>query len=176
MMFKRVLWFVSFALFIVFLLWVLNYVELERVGVTFSKCVDGDTAWFVIDGKETKVRFLAIDAPEIAHSGEEAEEYGNEASDYACSMLKKADNIELRYEQGDDAVDKYGRVLAWVFVDNKNLNELLVSKGYAQVKYVYRKYLYIDDLCYSQFKAYKKKIGIWSVEENDYSHNYCNKG
>lgn len=36
----------------------------ERFEVTLDQCVDGDTAWFDIDGKRTKVRFLYIDTPE----------------------------------------------------------------------------------------------------------------
>ena len=30
----------------------------ERFEVTLNQCVDGDTAWFDIDGKKTKVRFF----------------------------------------------------------------------------------------------------------------------
>ena len=35
-----------------------------REEVEFSKCTDGDTAHFKINGKDTTVRFLAINAPE----------------------------------------------------------------------------------------------------------------
>ena len=32
----------------------------ERFEVTLDRCVDGDTAWFNVDGESTKVRFLYI--------------------------------------------------------------------------------------------------------------------
>ena len=35
----------------------------KREEVEFSKCTDGDTAHFKINGKDTTVRFLAINAP-----------------------------------------------------------------------------------------------------------------
>ena len=54
----------------------------EKEEVSFSKCVDGDTAKFVIDGEVKTVRFLSINTPEIAHDDQEAEPYGNEASDF----------------------------------------------------------------------------------------------
>ena len=43
------------------------------MNATLNKCVDGDTAWFNVDGKIIKTRFLAIDTPE---STKEIEEYG----------------------------------------------------------------------------------------------------
>ena len=37
----------------------------ERINVTLNKCVDGDTAWFNLENKKIKARFLAIDTPEL---------------------------------------------------------------------------------------------------------------
>ena len=72
--------------------------------VIFSKCTDGDTAHFLIDGKDTTVRFLAINAPEYTKT---KEEYGKEASAYVCNALMEADTITLEYDDGSDALDKY---------------------------------------------------------------------
>ena len=38
--------------------------------VKLSKCVDGDTAKFIINGKEYSTRFLAIDTPEVKQAKE----------------------------------------------------------------------------------------------------------
>ena len=153
---------------------VFYYMNSDRIEVYLSSCVDGDTAWFLIDGKKVKVRFLGIDAPEIAHDDEEAELYGEEASNYTCNSLKKAKHIYLEYDRNSDRYDKYQRMLSWVFVDDDNLNELLVRQGYASVKYVYKDYIYIDNLCEAQIGAYQEKLGIWSTGK-DYFNNYCNK-
>ena len=143
--------------------------------VTLLECVDGDTAWFLIDGKKEKVRFLAIDAPEIAHEDKEADYYGDNASEYVCKMLKNAKNISIEYDVHSDMRDKYDRVLGWIFVDDENLNHLLVSKGYAMVRYVYGDYSYLDEMCASQKKAYQQDLGIWKYKKEIYKKSYCYK-
>lgn len=90
-------------------------------------------------------------------------------------MLKSADNIYIEYDVNSDSRDKYDRVLGWVFVDNNNISELLVSFGYAEVKYVYGDYKYINDLCSKQELAYEEKLGIWNNQYSEYKDNYCIK-
>lgn len=142
----------------------------DKQQVTLEKCVDGDTATFKIDGKNVKVRFLAIDTPESVHPYKEVEEYGKDASEYTCNILKKANSIEIAYEDNMSNKDKYGRTLAWVFADNKLVQESLVEIGYAEVKYVYAKYTYLDKLYKAQEKAKSKKIGVWyDYEEKKYN-------
>ena len=137
----------------------------DKVLVTLSKCIDGDTAKFFIDGKEETVRFLSINAPEIAHGDVVGEAYGDEASIFTCDALTNANGIKLEYDPNSDKTDKYGRVLAWVFVDNKLLQEMIVEKGLAEVKYVYADYMYTSKLEVLESKAKDRKIGMWS--DND---------
>lgn len=141
-----------------------------NVNITLDSCVDGDTAWFIINNEKVKVRFLGIDTPESTNI---IEEYGEDASNYTCGLLEDAKDIYIEYDDNSDSHDKYGRLLGWVFVDGNNLSELLVSKGYAEVKYIYGDYKYIDNLCSKQYGAYKDKLGIWN--NYDYTKNYCYK-
>lgn len=141
-----------------------------KVKVELMSCVDGDTAWFIVNGREEKIRFLGIDTPESTNI---VEEYGVDASEYTCNMLENANDIYIEYDINSDERDKYDRVLAYVFVDDKNLSELLLAKGLAEVKYVYGDYKYISDFCDSQYLAYSNKLGIWN--SYDYSKNYCYK-
>lgn len=143
----------------------------DKENIEFYSCVDGDTAWFIVDGKKQKVRILGIDAPE---STKYIEDYGIEASEYTCNLLKKADNIYLEYDINSEKYDKYGRVLGWVFVDNNNLSELLLARGYAEVDYIYGNYKYLNNLCESQKYAYSNKLGIWNNSNDKYLSNYCN--
>lgn len=133
----------------------------DKENVTLDKCVDGDTAIFNINGKKTRVRFLAIDTPESVHPYKEIEEYGKDASEYTCNILKNANTIEIAYEDNMYNKDKYGRTLAWVFADDKLVQESLVEVGYAEVRYIYAKYTYLDKLYKVQEKAKKANIGIW---------------
>ena len=142
-----------------------------KTKVTLINCIDGDTAKFKIDGEVKTVRFLSIDAPEIAHDEVEAEPYGDEASDFTCNALKNASSIKLQYDPKSDKVDKYDRVLAWIFIDDKLLQEDLVSNGLAEVRYVYDDYLYSSKLKDLENKSKEKKVGMWSDVKRDYVVN-----
>lgn len=137
-------------------------VNAESKEVTLAKCVDGDTARFNIDGKVKSTRFLAIDTPESVHPKKKPEKYGKEASNYTCNQLKKARKIVLEYDDNSTKTDKYDRALAWVFVDGKLLQQLLVREGYAKVTYLYGDYKYTDLLKKEEQKAKSNKLKIWS--------------
>ena len=133
--------------------------------VEFVKCVDGDTFRVMINGEEHLVRMLAVDTPELAKNGKKAEYYADDAKEYTCNKITNAKMIELEYDPKSDKVDKYDRVLAWVYVDGKLLQEDLVRNGYAKVAYLYDDYKYIDILKEKQELASAKEIGIWNSEE-----------
>lgn len=127
--------------------------------VEFSKCTDGDTAHFLIKGKDTTVRFLAINTPEYTKT---KEPYGKEASEYVCDILTNANTIELEYDDGSDTLDKYGRTLAWVYADDVLLQRELVQRGLAEVKYIYGDYAYTEELKTLEKEAKKEKLNMWS--------------
>ena len=149
--------------------------EMEKV--SFYKCSDGDTARFIINGNEKKVRFLAIDTPEV----DKNEPMSREAKEYTCNALKNANEIYLEYDSNSDKEDKYGRVLAFVHVDGVLLEKELVERGYAKVAYIYGDYAHVSELRKAEDIAKSSNLGIWqeivlSDEEvkekmNDYEDN-----
>lgn len=150
--------------FIILCLFININVFAEEIEVKLSKCVDGDTAKFIYNDEVITARFLAIDTPESVHPTIGEEPYGKEASNYTCSVLEKADEIILEFDANSDKTDKYDRYLAWVFVDGNLLQKQLISKGYAEVAYLYDDYKYTDELEKAQETAQEKKVGIWSSE------------
>lgn len=134
----------------------------DRISVSLYKCVDGDTAWFTVNNKNIKVRFLAINTPE---STTKIEKFGKEASEYTCNKLKNSKKIELEYDDNSDKTDKYNRDLAWIFVDNDLLQRKLIEKGYAEVKYLYGDYKYTNKLLESEIIAKNRKLNIWNRAE-----------
>jgi micrococcal nuclease len=126
----------------------------SKFTVKLTKCVDGDTAYFTKVGKS---RFLYVDTPEstIQH-----EAYGKTASNYTCSKLKSAKNIQLQYD--GPKKDKYNRTLVWVWVDGNLLQKLLVQKGYVEKFYDYGTYSYESELINLQKQAQRNKVGLWS--------------
>ena len=132
----------------------------EKEKVTLAKCGDGDTARFIVNNEEVKVRFLAIDTPEV----DKNEPYSKEAKEYTCNMLKNAKEIYLEYDGNSDKEDKYGRLLAFIYVDDILLQKSLIEKGYAKVAYIYGDYAYVSELREIEEEVKNKKIGIWSEE------------
>lgn len=147
-------------LIIVIAIFFINIVTIEaRETVTLSKCVDGDTAWFIKNDEKIKTRFLAIDTPE---STTKIEEYGKEASKYTCSLLTNANTIEIEYDSNSDKNDKYNRHLVWVFVDGELLQKKIIEEGLAEVAYLYGDYKYTNVLKAAQNEAKEKQLGLWS--------------
>ena len=145
---------------ILFLLFSNNVYAKEEV--KFFKCVDGDTIKVLIRNNEKTVRLLAVDTPESVHPKKSIEYYGKEASEYTCNTITNAKKIELEYDSNSDKEDKYGRLLAWVFVDDYLLQDLLIQNSYAEVAYLYGDYKYTSLLQDHQSIAETKNEGIWN--------------
>ncbi len=137
--------------------------------VSFVRCVDGDTAVFLVGEEELKFRFLAIDTPETVHPTKEVEAYGENASEYTCNKLTNASKVIVEYENSNK-IDKYGRSLAWIWVDDSLLQKELVSIGYAEVAYIYGNYRYTNSLCLAQKDARENSLGLWSEGKEE---GYC---
>lgn len=159
----------ALILFLILLCSTLSISANTKVRVEFKKCTDGDTAHFLIDDEDVTVRFLAIDTPEYTTK---KERFGKEASEFTCQALKKADVIELEYDDGSQNKDKYGRSLAWVFVDGALLQKQLVSEGLAEVAYIYGDYAYTDELYAAQESAKQEKLNIWGDKDPSAAISY----
>lgn len=130
----------------------------SKFSVKLEKCIDGDTAQF---SKVGKTRFLYVDTPE---STNKIEPYGKEASAYTCAVMKKAKKLELAYD--GTKKDKYGRTLAWVFVDGKLLQSDLTKRGYVKGFYDYGNYSYESQLHADLKYAKKNKKGLYSGKKS----------
>lgn len=152
---------------IIFILFILfPMIVFAKEEVVFSGCIDGDTIRVIINNTDTKVRLLAVDTPESVSTKVDDEYYGKEASEYTCNLITKAKLIELEYDDNSDKTDKYGRTLAWVFVDSKLLQESIIRNGYGEVAYLYDDYKYTSVLKDSEILAKKEKLGIWKDEKD----------
>lgn len=133
--------------------------------VTLSKCVDGNSARFMLGTSEIKVKFIGIDSVETIQDTLDDEIDGQDVSDYVCSVLTDADEIKIEYEPNSEKEDKYGRILAWVYVDDVLLQKNLVELGYSKVAFLYDNYKYTDILEEAELTAKEAKVGIWFEEE-----------
>lgn len=90
--------------------------------------LDGDTV--VLEGGE-RVRYLLADAPES--TGGRSECFGAEARGFNRGLVEGR-RVSLAY--GEACEDRFGRLLAYVSVDGREVNSLLVERGHACVLHV----------------------------------------
>lgn len=90
-----------------------------------TKVIDGDT--IVVDGVG-KVRFVGVNTPERGVDG-------YKVSKNFVSKFCKNKVVGLDIDDSKNT-DKYGRTLAVVIVDGKNLNEMLLQEGLAEIMYI----------------------------------------
>jgi len=94
-----------------------------------ARAIDGDT--IELDSGE-RVRYLLVDTPES--TGGATDCWGAESAAYNA-MLVEGKEVELTYDEAA-CEDRYGRLLAYVRVDGREINALLVERGYACVLYI----------------------------------------
>jgi micrococcal nuclease len=119
---------------------------------------DGDTV-VLTDGR--RVRYIGINAPEIAHGDKPGERLGPEARDFNRRLLYRK---KVRLELDQEESDQYGRMLAYVFLeDGTFVNGALVKSGHAY--FVFRKpnTRYDTKLLALQREAMTKRAGMWRV-------------
>jgi micrococcal nuclease len=124
---------------------------------------DGDTMKVELNGKKETIRLLLVDTPEVKHPSKPVQPFGPEASAFAKQILKEGKEVQIEIDVSER--DKYGRLLAYLWVDGKMFNEMLLEKGLARVAYVYPPNIkYVDQFRAIQKKAQTAGIGIWSIE------------
>ena len=125
--------------------------------------VDGDTV-VLVDGQ--KVRYIGINAPELAHDDHSAEPYG-EASRKFNALLVARKKVRLEFDK--ERFDRYQRLLAYVFLRNDTfVNAEILSSGFAYFLKHRPNLKYDSILLQSQRSAMSVKKGIWqNWKENE---------
>ncbi|ALS21468.1 MULTISPECIES: thermonuclease family protein [Paenibacillus] len=131
--------------------------------------VDGDTIKVELEGKEETVRMILVDTPETVHPNKPVQPFGPEASALAKKTLE---GKEVKLERDVSQRDRYGRILAYVYVDDQMFNEVLLEKGLARVSVFPPDVKYVDRFREIQKKAQKARLGIWSIEDYASDHGY----
>lgn len=117
--------------------------------------LDGDT--IAVSGGE-KVRYVGINTPESKHPDKLPEYCGQEAFE-ANRRLVAGKTVRLEFDQRSR--DKYGRLLAYVYVDNVFINAELIRQGYAQVSTYKENQRYYREFLRLQRNAIAAHRGLW---------------
>ena len=117
---------------------------------------DGDTI-VLKDGR--KVRYIGINAPEIGHADQKAESFGNTAKKFNEKLVSFK---KVRLEIGEEQYDQYGRLLAYVFLQEGTfVNKALLKRGYAHILPRKPNGKYEDKFLKVQRNAMLAGKGIW---------------
>jgi endonuclease YncB( thermonuclease family) len=105
------------------------------------------------------VRYIGINAPEVAHNRAPAEYFGNKARKYN-KRLVSGKKVRLVFDQ--ERYDRHGRLLAYVYLeDGTFVNEALVQEGCAHVFFAPPNTKYYEHLLSLQREAIKEQRGMW---------------
>jgi micrococcal nuclease len=99
-------------------------------GVTgrVTEIVDGDTVQVSLGGETEPVRYIGIDTPE-SNPDLPYECFGHEADELNRRLVG---GMQVRLLFDDERRDRYGRLLAYVYVDDLFVNAQIVRRGYAR--------------------------------------------
>ncbi len=116
-----------------------------------TRVIDGDT-FELASGQ--KIRLKGINTPEKSRW------FSEEAGEFVRDLIENK-TVEIE----SHGFDKYGRMLAYVFFDGKNLNEEILEEGLGTL-YYYEKDLHYDELKRAEEFARLNEIGIWKKSSN----------
>ena len=94
------------------------------------RAIDGDTLMISMYGIETTVRLIGIDAPESVLPDEEKNTVEGEQASLWLKHYMAGKQVTLEYDQ--ELNDRYGRTLAYVYVDNMMLEDVILTMGLAR--------------------------------------------
>ena len=147
----------------------------EVLTYKLTRVIDGDTVEL---SSGDKVRLKGINAPETFMNGNEL----------ATNFLENFENKTVKIVSFGP--DKYGRILGYLFYENKNLNLEILEQGFASL-YYYEQDKYYKEMKSAEEFARMNELGIWK-KSSDYGcleiidlhykepelleiYNYCNK-
>jgi micrococcal nuclease len=120
------------------------------------RVIDGDT--IELDGGE-RVRLIGVDTPETVDPRRPVQYFGKEASAFTRRM---AEGKNVRLEQDEDTRDRYGRTLAYVYLqDGTFLNAEIIRQGYGHA-YTRFPFRYQQQFVELEREAREKGRGLWA--------------
>jgi micrococcal nuclease len=133
------------------------------------KVIDGDTIEVVVNKKIEKIRLIGLDTPETVDPRKELECFGIEASEELKNLVE-GKIVKLDSDESQDNKDRYGRLLRYVILDDKNINLYMIENGYG-FEYTFKsKYKYQKEFKEAERNAQKNNLGLWSNEVCEYSN------
>lgn len=127
------------------------------------RVVDGDTIIVRLGGRDVRVRYIGMDAPESVRPSFPVEPFGPEAAK-ANRALVEGRVVEL--ERDVSEVDQFDRLLRYVWLHDGEgwtlVNLELVTRGYASILTIPPDVRLADELLAAERAARAAGRGLWS--------------
>jgi micrococcal nuclease len=140
--------------------WLAAILTIVLAGCSFQGAIETETAVVlrVIDGDTCRledgrrVRYLGVNAPEAGDP---------HAEEATLANHRLVGGKTVRLEFGRSRQDRYGRLLAYVFVDDTLVNETLLRQGHVHLRHPVAE-RYRERLCQAEDEARSAGAGIWA--------------
>jgi micrococcal nuclease len=120
--------------------------------------MDGDTIQIRLGDRTENVRYIGINTPEMRHPTKGEEPGAREATE-ANRTLVEGQTVRLELDVQER--DRYGRLLAYVYVGDMMVNAEIVAQGYAQVMTIPPNVRHQELFLKLQREARLLQIGLW---------------
>jgi micrococcal nuclease len=151
---------VSLVLLLVLACLAVTAIATARAGVAGEvvKVVDGDTIHVRVAGRVEKVRYIGVNTPEVHHPSKGEQPGGREAAALNRALVA---GRQVRLELDVQERDRYGRLLAYVWIGETMVNAELVRRGYAHVMTIPPNVRHQEFLVKLQRDARQAERGLW---------------
>ncbi len=124
---------------------------------TVTRIVDGDTFVATVNEQPLKIRLIGVDTPETVHPRKGMEWFGKRAHKYLEDKLL---DKEVIFDFEERKMDRYGRLLAYVFIEGEFINAEIIKGGYGHA-YTRFPFRYLEEFKQFEAEAKSKKLGLW---------------
>jgi micrococcal nuclease len=128
---------------------------------TVVQAIDGDTIDVQFAGRVERIRLLGADTPEVKDPRKPVQCYGPEASAYTHAHLVAG--MRVRLETDVEPRDKYGRLLAYVYVNGKRYEDELLRLGLAHLLIIPPNGEHARAMLKAELEARAAGRGLWSA-------------
>jgi len=136
-----------------------------RAAATFSatvvRAVDGDTIVVDVGDHTETVRILGADTPEVVDPRKPVQCYGPEASAHTKARLPHGTRVTL--ETDTETRDKYGRLLAYVYVGGARYDDELLRLGFARLLIIPPNGVHARAMLQEELQARAERRGLWGA-------------
>jgi micrococcal nuclease len=138
----------------------------RQMAADVSRVIDGDTIEVELDdgigGGPTleDVRYIGIDTPESVKPGTPVQCFGKEASEFNQELVEGR-RVLLRFDR--ELRDRFGRLLAYVYVGETFVNAELLRRGYARTLEIEPNTSNAGQFASLEADAGEAGLGLWSA-------------